>query len=220
MCRAELRDVSELVQPAVPLGESVPVDNVNDRTTPSSKTDVLLNILKATKQSIKTVVFSRWTSFLDIVEHQLLQQGIKYCRLDGTMNAAARDGTMTSLATDAECVVMLASLAMCSVGLNLVAASQVVLCDTWWTPAIEDQAVDRVHRLGQTRPTTVFPLVMEDSIEQRVLDIQKVKRQLTMTAFRDKTMRRGIEKAARFADIKALLGFDRAAGPSHSGPED
>jgi len=216
MCRAELQDVSELVQPAAPLGESMPVEDINDMTTPNAKTDALLNILKATKQGIKTVVFSQWTSFLNIVEYQLLDQGIKYCRLDGTMNAAARDGAMTALAADPECVVMLASLAVCSVGLNLVAASQVVLCDTWWAPAIEDQAVDRVHRLGQTRPTTVFRLVMEESIEQRVLDIQKEKRQLTMTAFRDKTMRRGTEKASRLADIKTLLGFDRAAGSEHS----
>lgn len=213
MCRAELPDAAELVQPAAPLGESVPDDDAavraaaDDADAPSSKVSALLDVLAATakKPGIKTVVFSQWTGFLDLVENQLLSRNIRFCRLDGTMSAARRDEAMAELATDARCAVMLASLSVCSVGLNLVAASQVVLCDSWWAPAIEDQAVDRVHRLGQTRPTTVFRLVMEDSVEERVLDIQKAKRELTMTAFRDKKVRRGEERAARLADIKALL---------------
>ena len=91
---------------------------------------------------------------------------------------------MTILSTDPECTVLLASLNVCSVGLNLVAANQVSLANTWWA---KDQAVDRVYRLGHTRPTTVWRLVMEDSVGQRVLDIQQRKRELMSTAFREKT---------------------------------
>jgi SWI/SNF-related matrix-associated actin-dependent regulator of chromatin subfamily A3 len=72
-------------------------------------------------------------------------------------------------------------------------------------PAIEDQAVDRVHRLGQKRPTRVFRLVMKDSIEDRVLDIQKRKRELMMVAFAEKKGKRGNERGARLADIQSLL---------------
>jgi len=121
------------------------------------------------------------------------------------MAPSKRDDAMTALANDPECTIMLASLSVCSVGLNLVAASQVILADSWWAPAIEDQAVDRVHRLGQKRPTQVFRLVMEGSIEERVLEIQQEKRKIMMTAFQEKTMKRGTENSARLADIEKLL---------------
>jgi len=112
---------------------------------------------------------------------------------------------MTTFEKDPECTIMLASLAVCSVGLNLVAANQVILSDSWWAPAIEDQAVDRIHRLGQTRPTTVWRLVVEGSIEERVLEIQTEKRKLMMTAFQEKTSKRANQKAARRNDIERLL---------------
>ena len=205
MCRAELKDKTCLVQPAAGLGESE--DEHFDIDTPSSKLNALMTILKASlnKRGTKTVVFSQSTSFLDIIQSKLDDDGYNYCRLDGKMNAARRDEALTALEKDPNCTIMLASLTVCSVGLNLVAANQVVLADSWWAPAIEDQAVDRVHRLGQTRPTTVFRLVMEDSIEERVVDIQQEKRKLMMMAFQEKTMKRGKEKSARLADIQRLL---------------
>lgn len=203
MCRAHLASKDELVQPAAPLGDSSAIDI----DTSSSKVEALLKILKASKQKTgtKTVVFSQWTSFLDVVQHQLKENGINFCRIDGKMNAQRRDDAMTSLATDASCTVMLASLAVCSVGLNLVAANQVILADSWWAPAIEDQAVDRVYRLGQTQDVNVFRLVMEHSIEEKVLETQQNKRKLMMQAFGERAMKRGNERATGFADIEQLL---------------
>jgi SWI/SNF-related matrix-associated actin-dependent regulator of chromatin subfamily A3 len=99
---------------------------------------------------------------------------------------------------------MLASLGVCSVGLNLVAANQVILSDSWWAPAIEDQAVDRVHRLGQTKKCSVFRLVMEGSIEERTLDIQAEKRKLMMMAFKEKDSKRSKTKASRLGDVEKL----------------
>lgn len=204
MCRGDLKpDGSELVAPLE--AETAPDLDIQET---SSKIEALINILKASRKKnpdTKTVVFSQFTSFLDVIQRQLSKHGFTLCRLDGKMNAAKRDEAMDSLATDPSCTVMLASLGVCSVGLNLVAANQVVLADSWWAPAIEDQAVDRVYRLGQTRPTTVFRLVMEDSIEGRVLDIQGEKRRLMATAFGEKQVRRG-EKSARLADVEKLLG--------------
>lgn len=100
---------------------------------------------------------------------------------------------------------MLASLGVCSVGLNLVAANQVILSDSWWAHAIEDQAVDRVHRLGKTKKTSVFRLVMEGSIEERTLDIQAEKRKLMMMAFQEKDSKRSKTKSSRLGDVEKLL---------------
>ncbi|KAI9748484.1 MAG: hypothetical protein M1835_001781, partial [Candelina submexicana] len=185
MCRAELEDTACLVRPAEELTEAPNQPEVDAES--SSKVEALLTILKAShrKPGTKVVIFSQWTSFLDVVQHQLAEHGFGFTRIDGTMSATRRDQAMAKLESDPDTTIMLASLAVCSVGLNLVVASQVILCDSWWAPAIEDQAIDRVHRLGQTKPTTVFRLVMEGSIEERVLDIQKEKRRLMMTAFRE-----------------------------------
>ena len=207
MCRAEPLELESLVSPAVDLGETSDQPDI-DIDTSSSKVEALLSILKASskKPGTKTVIFSQWTSFLNIIQAQLEANGYKYARIDGTMNANKRDASLTALETDPECTIMLASLAVCSVGLNLVAANQVILADSWWAPAIEDQAVDRVHRLGQKKPTTVWRLVMNDSIEDQVLNIQAEKRKLMMTAFQEKTGKRAKEgSTARIGDIERLL---------------
>ena len=207
MCRAEPLELESLVKPAVDLGETSDRKNI-DIDTSSSKVEALLSILKASskKPGTKTVIFSQWTSFLNIIQAQLEANGYKYARIDGTMSANKRDASLTALETDPECTIMLASLAVCSVGLNLVAANQVILADSWWAPAIEDQAVDRVHRLGQKKPTTVWRLVMNDSIEDQVLNIQAEKRKLMMTAFQEKTGKRAKEgSTARIGDIERLL---------------
>lgn len=208
MCRGELTDNTSLVQPAPEGSDSSSQASDGERKGMSSKVEALLSILKAStkKPGTKTVVFSQWTSFLDVVQQYIGEAGYKFCRLDGRMKADQRDVAMDALTHDPDCTIMLASLSVCSVGLNLVAANQVILADSWWAPAIEDQAVDRVYRLGQQRPVQVFRLVMEDSIEESVLDIQQEKRKLMMTAFGETAMKRGKEKNARMADIERLLG--------------
>lgn len=205
MCRAELKDETVLVQPAHEFGDENEDDDL-DLTASSSKLEALISILSASKDSgNKTIIFSQWTRFLNVVQARLDQEGYKYCRMDGTMNATLRDQALRQLENDPSCTIMLASLGVCSVGLNLVAANQIILSDTWWAPAIEDQAVDRVHRLGQKKKTTVFRLVMEGSIEERTLDIQAEKRKLMMVAFGENSSKRGADKAARLGDIKKLL---------------
>lgn len=209
MCRAEPLELDTLVRPAVEMGESAAPQSDIDIDTSSSKIEALLGILQAShkKPGTKTVIFSQWTSFLNIIQTQLDAHGYKYARIDGTMRATQRDASLSTLENDPEYTIMLASLAVCSVGLNLVAANQVILADSWWAPAIEDQAVDRVHRLGQTRATTVWRLVMNDSVEDTVLKIQAEKRKLMMTAFREKGAKRGGEGSkARLGDIERLLG--------------
>jgi len=212
LCRADLPDDGVLVHPSNDCGDDA-LDPELDTSSSSSKLDALLSILDASREKgIKTVVFSQWTRFLDLVGPQLQEKGYTFTRLDGTMSATARDKALHTFDQDPSCTIMLASLGVCSVGLNLVAASQVILCDSWWAPAIEDQAVDRVHRLGQKRRTTVFRLVVEGSIEERTLDIQRDKRKLMMLAFGErKSKRDGSSKEARMRDIARLLDVAAAS---------
>lgn len=203
MCRNKL-DEDNLLEPAVEGdGEE---DGDFDPELQSSKTEALLKILQATCKDpeSKLIIFSQWTSFLNVIQAQIAAAGYKYARIDGSMKAEKRDQAISALDNDPDTKIMLASLAVCSVGLNLVSANTVVLADSWWAPAIEDQAVDRVHRLGQTRPTTVWRLVMEGSVEERVLDIQGEKRELVGKAFQEK--RNGKKsKETRMADVMKLL---------------
>ncbi|KAK4506659.1 hypothetical protein PRZ48_000391 [Zasmidium cellare] len=205
MCRAELKDETSLVPPARECGEDAADDDL-DLTQSSSKLEALMHILEAMKgNGNKTIIFSQWTRFLDIVQSRLDRDGYKYCRLDGTMSAQKRDGALQQLEEDKDTTVMLASLGVCAVGLNLTAANNVILSDTWWAPAIEDQAVDRVHRLGQQKETRVFRLVMDKSIEEQTLLVQKEKRKLMMVAFSEKTNKREAARNGRLADIRKLL---------------
>lgn len=103
----------------------------------------------------KVIVFSQWTSMLDLVEAALAVEGLPFRRLDGTMTLAARDAQLADFKQDPAVVVLLLSLRAASLGLNLVVANHVVLLDLWWNPAVEDQAIDRTHRIGQTRDVTV-----------------------------------------------------------------
>ncbi|KAI0048333.1 hypothetical protein FA95DRAFT_1517532 [Auriscalpium vulgare] len=126
----------------------------------------------------KTVVFSQWTSMLDRVEDALDASGIRYDRLDGTMKREDRSRAMEALKTDPGCEVLLVSLKAGGVGLNLTAAQRVYLMDPYWNPAVENQAVDRIHRLGQTKPVTTVKLIIENSIEARLLEVQRKKTEL------------------------------------------
>ncbi|KAL8673233.1 MAG: hypothetical protein Q9168_002345 [Polycauliona sp. 1 TL-2023] len=208
MCRAEPLEIDSLVRPAKELGESAENDADIDIGSRSSKVEALIKILKASrgKEGNKVVIFSQWTSFLNIIQRQIEEEGWKFARIDGSMRANQRDASLTALSDDQDCRILLASLAVCNVGLNLVAANHVILADSWWAPSIEDQAVDRVHRLGQTKPTTVWRLVVDGSIEDRVLDIQSEKRKLMMTAFQETVNKRAVaQKQTRLGDIEKLL---------------
>ncbi|KAF9883757.1 hypothetical protein FE257_002823 [Aspergillus nanangensis] len=206
LCRADIDDTATLVAPAAEMGETADTV-VADPDNPSSKIEALIKILTAKGQApdTKSVVFSQWTSFLNLIEPHLERHGIGFARIDGKMNSLSRDNSTFRFSRDPNCKALLASLSVCSVGLNLVAANQAILADSWWAPAIEDQAVDRVYRLGQKRETTVWRLVMENTIEDRVLAIQDTKRELMLAAFRETSKKKGEDKATRVADLEKLL---------------
>lgn len=137
----------------------------------------------STEGPIKAIVFSQWTSMLDLVEFSLNQHCIQYRRLDGTMTLSSRDKAVKDFNTDPEVTVMLMSLKAGNLGLNMVAACHVILLDLWWNPTTEDQAIDRAHRIGQTRPVTVTRLTIKDTVEDRILALQDEKRKMVASAF-------------------------------------
>ena len=209
MCRADLPSTDLLVQPAADFGEAKDEQDLDiDPNESSSKIEAILDLLRATDADTKTVVFSQWTSFLDILEPHLHRHNLRFTRLDGRLSPLKRDVAMETLRTDPDCKILLASLSACSVGVNLTAASQVVLADSWWAPAVEDQAVDRVYRLGQQKECRVVRFVMEGSVEEEVLEVQKNKRELVGVAFgeREGRRKRGEEaRQERLGEIERLL---------------
>ncbi|GMH05418.1 hypothetical protein Nepgr_007258 [Nepenthes gracilis] len=131
----------------------------------------------------KAIVFSQWTRMLDLLEACLRESSIQYRRLDGTMSVVARDKAVRDFNTLPEVSVIIMSLKAASLGLNMVAACHVLLLDLWWNPTTEDQAIDRAHRIGQTRPVTVLRLTVKDTVEDRILALQQRKRVMVASAF-------------------------------------
>jgi superfamily II DNA or RNA helicase len=147
----------------------------------SSKLALLAERLEiATEAGHKALVFSQWTSLLDLVEPVLQRSGIPFIRLDGSTRD--RGAVVEAFQDPAGPPVMLISLRAGGTGLNLTAADQVYLLDPWWNPAVEDQAADRAHRIGQERPVLVHRLVARDTVEERILALQDRKRALAESA--------------------------------------
>jgi SNF2 family DNA or RNA helicase len=159
----------------------------------------------------KALVFSQWTSFLDLIEPHLSAAALPYVRLDG----ATRDRGEVVARFQAESgpPVMLVSLKAGGTGLNLTAADHVFLMDPWWNPAVEDQAADRAHRIGQRRPVMVYRLVAEDTVEERILALQDKKRALADAAVGDAERAGALTREDILALLAARLRISRAGDP-------
>ncbi|BFZ55803.1 hypothetical protein PYCC9005_002844 [Savitreella phatthalungensis] len=211
LCRSSLKTAQLLELPKVkPEKHEESEDSDGEaRSKPvrSSKIKGLMRLLEATAQNdptVKTVVFSQWTSFLDLIEQELDANGFTFTRIDGSQSVRMRDLAVRRFGEDSTCSVLLASLGVASVGLNLVMASQVILTDPWWAPAIEDQALDRLYRMGQRRTVTAYKLYVANTVEEKVLEIQQRKRQLVAKLGGKRESRKEAAEARRH-DIEALL---------------
>jgi hypothetical protein len=170
------------------------------RAETSSKTELLIEELQeATADGHKSLVFSQWTSLLDLIEPRLNQAGLSFIRLDGSTRDRA--AVVRRFQDEDGPPVMLISLKAGGAGLNLTAADHVFLVDPWWNPAVEDQAADRAHRIGQERPVFVHRLVALGTVEERILALQGEKRALAEAALS------GTDRAASLTrdDLVALL---------------
>ncbi|XP_074276766.1 putative SWI/SNF-related matrix-associated actin-dependent regulator of chromatin subfamily A member 3-like 1 [Silene latifolia] len=153
----------------------------------SSKVSVLLKLLSESKDKsgvAKSVVFSQFRKMLLLLEEPLKAAGFKTLRLDGTMSAKKRAQVIETFHTSESSspTVLLASLKASGTGINLTAASVVYLLEPWWNPATEEQAMDRVHRIGQKKDVKIVRIIAKDTIEERVLELQEKKRALAKGA--------------------------------------
>ncbi|KAK0498253.1 SNF2 family N-terminal domain-containing protein [Armillaria luteobubalina] len=176
----------DLEAPALELGEEQAqarqgiLGRLNiDTWRSSTKIEALveeLSNLRMQDATTKSLVFSQFVNFLDLIAFRLQKAGFTICRLEGTMSPQARDATIKHFMNNVDVTVFLVSLKAGGVALNLTEASRVYLMDSWWNPAGRDaEAMDRIHRLGQHRPVKAIKLVVEDSIESRIVQLQEKK---------------------------------------------
>jgi SNF2 family DNA or RNA helicase len=133
-------------------------------------------VLEVLEEGHKTLVFSQFTGMLAILRQHLDREGVSYEYLDG--KTRDRQSCVERLQTDPECKLFLISLKAGGVGLNLTAAQYVFLLDPWWNPAVEAQAIDRAHRIGQTNQVFAYRLIARGTVEEKVLELQNTKRDL------------------------------------------
>ncbi|XP_042629431.1 helicase-like transcription factor isoform X2 [Cyprinus carpio] len=205
LCRAPIK-TKELVEYPGEEMEAGPATGENCRS--SSKVDALMsNLLKLRNEdpTVKSLVVSQFTRFMDLIEVPLREYGFSFTRLDGSMAQKTRAKAIQDFqdSSPGSPTIMLLSLKAGGVGLNLTAASHVFMMDPAWNPAAEDQCVDRCHRLGQSRDVVITKFIVKDSVEENMVKIQKKKQELVDKAF-------GVKKPqdlkqARIDEIRALM---------------
>lgn len=153
-------------------------------SVPSGKFDLLLERLdEVIAEGHKALIFSQFTSLLALLRPELDKRGIRYSYLDG--KTRKREDKVRAFREDDAVKAFLISIKAGGLGLNLIEADYVFLLDPWWNPAVEAQAIDRSHRIGQTKPVFAYRLISQDSIEEKVLELQREKRALADAIIRD-----------------------------------
>jgi SNF2 family DNA or RNA helicase len=167
----------------------------------SAKFDVLLARLgEIVDEGHKVLVFSQFTSLLALLRVRLDEQGVTYAYLDGrTRDRAERVARFES---DPACPLFLISLKAGGLGLNLTAADYVFLLDPWWNPAVEAQAIDRAHRIGQSKAVFAYRLIARDTVEEKIAELQATKRELADAIYADDA---GLIRTLRLEDVEWLL---------------
>ena len=188
--------------------------NFDPLTGESAKLDQLLTDMEEVADSgQKAIVFSQWVEPLQVIAKHLAPYGpLQY---HGKIPQQERTPILDRFKNDPDCHVLLMSYGTGSVGLNLQFTNYVFLFDRWWNPAVEDQAINRAHRIGQRRPVTVTRFLSEDTIERRIADVLERKRQVfnELLANADKPTALGLSED----EIFGL--FDIKARPKHKAKE-
>ncbi|KAL1900629.1 DNA helicase rad5 [Sporothrix stenoceras] len=161
-----------------------------------------LRDLRRERPTIKSVVFSQFTSFMSLIEPALQRSNMKFLRLDGTMAQKARTAVLEEFRQSNKFTVLLLSLRAGGVGLNLTTAKRVYMMDPWWSFSVEAQAIDRVHRMGQDEEVKVYRFIVQKSVEEKMLKIQDRKKFIATSLG---MMTDEEKKLQRVEDIKELL---------------
>ncbi|PPD69365.1 hypothetical protein GOBAR_DD33755 [Gossypium barbadense] len=167
----------------------------------STKVVVLLQELENLRSSgSKSILFSQWTAFLDLLQIPLSRNNIPFLRLDGTLNQQQREKVIKQFSEDGKIMVLLMSLKAGGVGINLTAASNAFVLDPWWNPAVEEQAVMRIHRIGQTKRVAIKRFIVKGTVEERMEAVQARKQKMISGALTDEEVR-----TARLEELKMLF---------------
>jgi len=190
------RLVANTVAAAADEGNPAPFDG-------SAKLESFREILaEAVDDGHRLLVFSQFTSLLSLLREELVSQGVAHCYLDGSMAPSARQVEIDRFQASADTPVFLLSLKAGGSGLNLTGADTIVHFDPWWNPAVEAQATDRAHRIGQTRVVTSYKLVCSETVEEKVLALQDEKRALLAGVFEASD---AVAEKLSLADLRSLL---------------
>lgn len=169
-------------------------------TSDSGKLECLKQLLEySVKNKNKTLVFSQYTSMLKIIEVWIKSKGYNYSYLDGKSNN--REQIIRQYRQQDDNFIFLLSIKVAGIGINLVSANTVIIYDPWWNPAVENQAIDRCYRIGQNKEVKVYRLVTKDSIEEKILDLNKKK----MEIFEDILADQNTIKRLNISEIINLL---------------
>lgn len=169
----------------------------------SVKTEELMREIQENTGHHKLLVFSQFTEMLSLIRKELTNAGIKHAYLDGSLTAGKRKEQVQKFQDDETLKVFLISLKAGGVGLNLTAADYVYLVDPWWNPAAEQQAIDRTHRIGQTKKVFAYKMICKDSIEEKILHLQEKKKALAQDLVSEDA---GFVKKLSRDDIEYLFG--------------
>ena len=176
-------------------------ENLKLKNAKSAKLDILFEQINSLASSgNKCLVFSQFTSFLKIIKPKLEKEKTKYLYLDGqTRN---RKELVEKFESSNDTKVFLISLKAGGVGLNLTSANYVFILDPWWNPAVESQAIDRTHRIGQKNNVFAYKLISKDTVEEKILELQKNKKTLSDAVINSQT---GMLKKMNMNDLNFLL---------------
>ncbi|XVF46843.1 hypothetical protein PTKIN_Ptkin03bG0060200 [Pterospermum kingtungense] len=167
----------------------------------STKIVALLQELENLRSSgSKSILFSQWTAFLDLLQIPLSRNNIPFVRLDGTLNQQQREKVIKQFSEDGKIMVLLMSLKAGGVGINLTAATNAFVLDPWWNPAVEEQAVMRIHRIGQTKRVAIKRFIVKGTVEERMEAVQARKQRMISGALTDQEVR-----TARIEELKMLF---------------
>ena len=176
-----------------------------DAPTESSKLSSFLELVEELRANgHRALVFSQFVDYLQIVREALDERGLRYLYLDGSTPKEARHARVTAF-QNGEAELFLISLKAGGFGLNLTAADYVIHLDPWWNPAVEAQATDRAHRIGQERPVTVYRLVTADTIEESIVALHAHKQELASGLLDDRS---------EAVELTSEILLDLVAGPS------
>lgn len=178
------------------------LDGVESANT-SGKVDLFGELLEEVIDGgHRVLVFSQFVSMLTLLKEKLTAEGIQFCYLDGS--TTDRGAVVERFQKDGAIPVFLISLKAGGVGLNLTGADTVIHFDPWWNPAVEDQATDRVHRVGQTRVVTSYKLITRDTVEEKILTLQSRKREIIKATLGSEEE---LTEALNWEDIQELLSL-------------